>query len=350
VLGRVFKLTPLRKISLGFFLTVPAFLIPAWIQQEIDSGAIVNISWQLMAYVVMTAAEVFVSITCLEFSYTQAPKKMKSIVMAAYLLSVSLGNLFVSGVNIFIQTDPPAFKADLPGEYVLNLQGTDARTTVSDQIIIYVGDTPPPTEEANEKTELQLSVTPNKAGRPGEPINIFALGDSGKVDGETTYLWSADSPDVHFNIQGKRFTSLSVAQEGRYAISIEYKVGEKSIQKTLSLTISEQNLPPLVDAGPDQYLKPGSEVILDGSSSKDLLGEDILWKWQIVSSPTDSKAQLVNETALSSGSKLNPTQYYLFFAGLMFITALLFIPYAMVYKEKKYIQGDEENQESQPKQ
>jgi hypothetical protein len=34
----------------------------------------------------------------------------------------------------------------------------------------------------------------------------------------------------------------------------------------------------------------------------------------------------------------------------MFITALLFIPYAMVYKEKKYIQGDEENQESQPKQ
>ena len=40
----------------------------------------------------ITAAEVMVSITCLEFSYTQAPTKMKSFVMAAYLLGVSVGN------------------------------------------------------------------------------------------------------------------------------------------------------------------------------------------------------------------------------------------------------------------
>ena len=44
-----------------------------------------------------------VSITCLEFSYTQAPKTMKSFIMAFFMLSVSLGNLFTSGVNFFIQ-------------------------------------------------------------------------------------------------------------------------------------------------------------------------------------------------------------------------------------------------------
>jgi POT family proton-dependent oligopeptide transporter len=44
-----------------------------------------------------------VSITCLEFSYTQAPKTMKSFVMAFFMLSISLGNLFTSGVNFFIQ-------------------------------------------------------------------------------------------------------------------------------------------------------------------------------------------------------------------------------------------------------
>ncbi|MBU6400620.1 MAG: MFS transporter, partial [Verrucomicrobia bacterium] len=48
-------------------------------------------------------AEVLVSITCLEFSYTQAPKKMKSLVMALFNLSVSMGNAFTSAVNLFIQ-------------------------------------------------------------------------------------------------------------------------------------------------------------------------------------------------------------------------------------------------------
>jgi POT family proton-dependent oligopeptide transporter len=58
----------------------------------------------LLAYVVLTAAEVMVSITCLEFSYSQAPRSMKSFVMAFFMLSISLGNLFTSAVNFIIDT------------------------------------------------------------------------------------------------------------------------------------------------------------------------------------------------------------------------------------------------------
>jgi len=105
LMNRVWTLTPLRKISFGFFLTVPAFLIPAWIELQLEAGATVNIAWQLFAYGMLTTAEVFVSITCLEFSYTQAPKKMKSLVMACFLMSVALGNVFVAAVNFFIQKD-----------------------------------------------------------------------------------------------------------------------------------------------------------------------------------------------------------------------------------------------------
>jgi POT family proton-dependent oligopeptide transporter len=43
-----------------------------------------------------------VSITGLEFSYTQAPNKMKSAVMAAWLFTVSLGNQFTAQLNFFI--------------------------------------------------------------------------------------------------------------------------------------------------------------------------------------------------------------------------------------------------------
>jgi POT family proton-dependent oligopeptide transporter len=100
---KVFRLTPLRKISIGLFLTVIAFLIPAWVESRITLGERPTILWQILAYVVLTAAEISVSVTHLEFSYTQAPKTMKSLVMALYLGAMSLGNAFTAVVNYVIQ-------------------------------------------------------------------------------------------------------------------------------------------------------------------------------------------------------------------------------------------------------
>ena len=104
-LTRFFVLTALRKMTIGLFLTVIAFAIPGTIQMQLDNGLSPHIIWQLLAYVLLTSAEVMVSITCLEFSYTQAPKTMKSFVMAFYFLSVAVGNLFTSAVNFFIQNE-----------------------------------------------------------------------------------------------------------------------------------------------------------------------------------------------------------------------------------------------------
>jgi POT family proton-dependent oligopeptide transporter len=111
-IGRVYALTPLRKIAIGLFLTVVAFAIPTLVQMYIDQGGMPHIGWQLLAYVVLTSGEVMVSITCLEFSYTQAPKTMKSFVMAFFMLSISLGNLFTSGVNFFIQNPDGSSKLE----------------------------------------------------------------------------------------------------------------------------------------------------------------------------------------------------------------------------------------------
>ena len=109
-LDRLFPLTELRKIAIGMFITVIAFAIPTWIQLPIDAGLQPHILWQLLAYIVLTSAEVMISITCLEFSYTQAPKRMKSFVMAFFMLSISAGNLFTSGVNFFIQNEDGSSK------------------------------------------------------------------------------------------------------------------------------------------------------------------------------------------------------------------------------------------------
>ena len=111
-IGRFFQLSPLRKIGLGLFLMAAGFGISAVVQGWIDGGARPSVAWQFLAYCVITAAEIMVSITGLEFSYAQAPKTMKSVIMAIWLLSVSLGNYVTAAVNHWIQVPRLAVAAD----------------------------------------------------------------------------------------------------------------------------------------------------------------------------------------------------------------------------------------------
>ncbi|KAA0137076.1 POT family MFS transporter [Gimesia chilikensis] len=107
LIDKVFPLTPLRKISIGFFLAAASFAISAllesWIIHAPDNPP--HILWQAIPYLVLTSAEVMVSITCLEFSYTQAPKSMKSFIMSLFFLSMTVGNLLTAGVNEVIMVD-----------------------------------------------------------------------------------------------------------------------------------------------------------------------------------------------------------------------------------------------------
>jgi POT family proton-dependent oligopeptide transporter len=104
VLERAMPLTPLRKIAIGLFLTAFAFLVPTLAQEAIDAGLTPHIGWQLLAYLLLTSGEVMVSITALEFAYTQAPLRMKAFVMSLFMLSIAAGNLFTSTVNFLIDT------------------------------------------------------------------------------------------------------------------------------------------------------------------------------------------------------------------------------------------------------
>lgn len=102
-LGRFFTVTALRKIGIGLFITVVSFAVSALIENRIQAGTQPNILWQIPAYILLTSGEVMVSITSIEFAYTQAPKKMKSFLMAIFLLSISLGNFLAMLVNQLIQ-------------------------------------------------------------------------------------------------------------------------------------------------------------------------------------------------------------------------------------------------------
>ncbi len=99
LLNKFFTVTPLRKIGMGFFVTAMSFVVVAWIEQRIQSGHVVSLWVQIAAYGVLTASEILVSITGLEYSYKQAPPVMKSFVMSLFLLSTSVGNALTATVN-----------------------------------------------------------------------------------------------------------------------------------------------------------------------------------------------------------------------------------------------------------
>jgi len=111
--SQFFEVTPLRKIGFGLWVMGFAFTLVALLQERIDLGESPNMGWQILACLLLTGSEVLVSITCLEFAYTQAPKEMKSFVMAIFLLTVSLGNYFTSAVKFFIINEDGSSK--LPG-------------------------------------------------------------------------------------------------------------------------------------------------------------------------------------------------------------------------------------------
>tara|TARA_Y100000590_G_C15734759_1_gene1018167 strand:- start:2096 stop:3424 length:1329 start_codon:yes stop_codon:yes gene_type:complete len=100
-LNNYLELNAMNKLKIGFFLTFLSFLLITIIQYSIDVGQNINIIWQLLAYAILTSAEIFISITCLEISYTYAPKKLKSITVSIFLLSISIGNLYTSVLNFY---------------------------------------------------------------------------------------------------------------------------------------------------------------------------------------------------------------------------------------------------------
>ena len=149
--SKFFEVKPLRKIAIGLFVTACSFLVIAWIEQRIQTGHVVSIWWQVLAYAIVTCGEVLVSITGLEFAYKQAPLTMKSFIMALFYLSVSMGNLFTAAVNHYMVRPLTATSVEVGQETWLHLQNASA--IVEGQKIDFDGKTGVTVVKADGSTE-----------------------------------------------------------------------------------------------------------------------------------------------------------------------------------------------------
>jgi POT family proton-dependent oligopeptide transporter len=102
-------LTALRKMTAGMFVTVLSFAAAALVQTFLDEGQAPNILWQLPQYLLLTTGEVLVSVTGLEFSYTQAPRAMRSTIMSIWFLTVFLGNLLTALITNLVRLEGAAY-------------------------------------------------------------------------------------------------------------------------------------------------------------------------------------------------------------------------------------------------
>lgn len=90
------RLTALRRMGAGMVLGAISFCICGWIQSRMDHGETMSLAWQVLPYIILEAGEVMVSATALEFAFSQAPARMKSIIMSFWLMTIAGGHFLVA--------------------------------------------------------------------------------------------------------------------------------------------------------------------------------------------------------------------------------------------------------------
>jgi POT family proton-dependent oligopeptide transporter len=326
LLDRVWRLTPLRKIGLGLFLMVGAFALVAGIQRWIDLGEKPSISWQILAFALLTAAEVMVSIVALEFAYTQAPKTMKSLLMCYYLGAVALGNYLVAQVNHFIRIPSAAEQqlasqlAPLPPDWVdsprnIVLAGYDGVTGQGGDDFLQRLEKGRPTslEIPAQATYEQAVRTIIAAARLAEdrlpPAADFA--DLGRDP------WG--NPLRYEILSSTSFRVISAGPDRRPATQWD-------------LGIHVDITPPAPAAKPSwlDRFHPAESWLARRQQQLGLSSN---------SQPSSASGTRYHSTPFSGGqTRLQGAAYFDFFTWLMLGNAVAFIPFALAYRAKTHLQ------------
>ena len=100
-------LKPTDKMLIGFVLTTLTMAIMAAAGFLAGQEGKVSMMWEVAAYLLITIAEICISVVGLELAFTAAPKSMKSFVTACWLLTVSFGNLGNAWFTPYYETLQP---------------------------------------------------------------------------------------------------------------------------------------------------------------------------------------------------------------------------------------------------
>jgi Putative Ig domain/PKD domain len=192
-------------------------------------------------------------------------------------------------------TVSPTFVADKAGQYVAQLVVNDGKVnSLPANVTISTIDTAP-----------VANAGPNQAvAAPG----LVQLDGSASTDADgdpLTYRWSlltvpAGSVAVLNNPAAVRPT-FTADVAGTYIAQLIVNDGTfDSVPSTVTITVGPGNTPPVAVAGPNQAVKAGATVVLNGSGSHDVDGDPLTFSWSLVTRPAGSIATLTGATTVSA--------------------------------------------------
>ena len=309
-INRIFPLTPLRKIGLGLILMTASFGLTTLVQGWIDSGQRPSIAWQVLAYIIITAAEIMVAIVGLEFAYTQAPKAMKSWVMALFWLAVWGGNQFTAQVNRFIA---------IPTVGEVQFEQAIAQL--------------PPAWRNSPRTVM----LPGYDGVTGTDDDLTARCTKGRLEsleipGRQVFETAAT------RIEARSGNAFPANEAGRKLIS-----GLKDPWgNPLVYDLIDSSHVRISSAGPDRTAKTQWDIgLIIGKLSGDTPATTDSWlgrrKAALGIREVPSEAGFTRTGFAGGQSKLEGAAYFRFFTWLVLGTTLVFIPFACIYQPKSYL-------------
>ncbi len=100
------RLSSPRKMLIGFILVILCMSL-MMVAGYISADAKISILWEVCAYILMTMAELCISVVGLQLAFEEAPDRMKSMITGIWLITVFLGNLLATlFARIYTQTTP----------------------------------------------------------------------------------------------------------------------------------------------------------------------------------------------------------------------------------------------------
>jgi len=183
------------------------------------------------------------------------------------------------------------------GTYVLRLTANDSRFTATDDVTITV-------LPANEAPVVNAGADRTSAW-PGTVTLLGSVSDDGLPVGSIlTANWSTVSGPgkVTFADLHSPNTSVTFAAPGVYVLRLSATDSEFSASDDMTVSVSEFNQAPIVNAGPDQLITVPTCASLAGSATDDGLptGSTLTYRWIKVSGP--GTVNFADASALAPGA------------------------------------------------
>jgi hypothetical protein len=199
-----------------------------------------------------------------------------------------------SNATLSASTSPrPTFVADTAGSYVANLvvsDGVNASIANTVTVSAALGNVAPVARAGSDRGAL-----------PGSTVSLSGAASSDANGDPLSFSWTLSRPPGSVAVLSSATTEASSFVPdlvGSYVATLVVRDGAlDSAPSTVTITVSNANLPPVARPGADQTVAFGSLVRLDGSASSDPNGDALSFQWSLSSRPAGSTASLQNRTA-----------------------------------------------------